>query len=58
MFNTWFILTETQGKQVCVLGVVHEPSLEHRVRVQFILEVGGIVNIFLILQVLIYPGKP
>ena len=40
MFNAWFILTETQGKQACVLEVVHEASpvlevsheasLEHR----------------------------
>ena len=54
MFNTWFILTETQGKQACLLNMVHEASLETQVRIQFILEVGGMVNQPR-LHVLIYP---
>ena len=45
MFNTWFIPTDTQGKQACVLEVVHEASLEH-VRIQSILEVGGMINVY------------
>ena len=48
-------LTETQGKQACVLEVIHKAS--NPVRIQFILEVGGMVNKPR-LQVLIYPGKP
>ena len=57
MFNTWFILTETQGKQACILEVVHGASPETQVTQQFILEVGEMVY-KPHPQVLINPGKP
>ena len=49
------LLTKTQGKQACVLEVIHKAS--NPVRIQFIWEVGGMVNKPR-LQVLIYPGTP
>ena len=55
MFNTWFILTATQGKQACVAwSMEHLPNIYKQT--VYIVEVGEMVNKPR-LQVLIYPGK-